>query len=127
MSSEPAKRKKIDAPTSPSTNAGDHDHRKRRRNRTTQSCLHCHASKRMVSMTICHILLVSIQHCFVSAIEKGPAAAALSSVLYVIPLLVSTGSQGAHLRLCRLGSVCMKLTIQVKGNLLPVVVPVIRI
>jgi len=86
MSSETAKRKKIDAPTSPSTNAGDRDHRKRRRNRTTQSCLHCHASKRMVSIIICYILLVGAQHSFVSVIEKGPAAAAHSSVLYVIPL-----------------------------------------
>jgi len=96
MSSEPAKRKKIDAPTSPSTSVGDGNHRKRRRNRTTQSCLHCHASKRMVSITMYHILLVGTQHCFVSAIEKGPAAAAPSSVLYVISRLVSTGSQGAH-------------------------------
>ena len=86
MSSEPAKRKKIDAPTSPATSAGDGDHRKRRRNRTTQSCLHCHASKRMVSIFIRHVLLVGTQHCFISAIEKGPAAAVPSSVLYVIPL-----------------------------------------
>ena len=28
------------------------DHRKRRRNRTTQSCLNCHASKRMVGNII---------------------------------------------------------------------------
>ncbi|KAI0288534.1 hypothetical protein BC826DRAFT_684146 [Russula brevipes] len=44
MSPEPAKRKKVDPPL---TGAGDGDHRKRRRNRTTQSCLHCHTSKRM--------------------------------------------------------------------------------
>ena len=86
MSSEPAKRKKIDAPPSPAANAGDGDHRKRRRNRTTQSCLHCHASKRMVSITVCHVLLVGTQHCFVSAIEKGPVAVAPNSVLYVISL-----------------------------------------
>ena len=86
MSSEPAKRKKIDTHTSPSTNVGDGDHRKRRRNRTTQSCLHCHASKRMVSIAISHILLVGTQHCFVSVIEKDPAAAAHSSVWYIIPL-----------------------------------------
>ena len=86
MSSEPAKRKKIDAPPSPATNAGDGDHRKRRRNRTTQSCLHCHASKRMVSLNVCHVLLVGTQHCFVSAIEKGPVAVAPNSVLYVISL-----------------------------------------
>ncbi|KAI0300997.1 hypothetical protein B0F90DRAFT_1720780 [Multifurca ochricompacta] len=46
-SSEPAKRKKVDASSRPSTGATDGDHRKRRRNRTTQSCLNCHTSKRM--------------------------------------------------------------------------------
>lgn len=39
--------------TSPDTTSPDRapegDHRKRRRNRTTQSCLNCHTSKRMVS------------------------------------------------------------------------------
>ncbi|KAF9475765.1 hypothetical protein BDN70DRAFT_813518 [Pholiota conissans] len=45
MSSEAASRKKKG--TSESTPAPDGDHRKRRRNRTTQSCLNCHTSKRM--------------------------------------------------------------------------------
>lgn len=30
--------------------SADMDHRKRRRNRTTQSCLNCHTSKRKVSL-----------------------------------------------------------------------------
>lgn len=30
----------------------DMDHRKRRRNRTTQSCLNCHTSKRKVSNVV---------------------------------------------------------------------------
>ncbi|KAG2364892.1 hypothetical protein BDR07DRAFT_1450058 [Suillus spraguei] len=34
--------------TSEAKPTSDGDHRKRRRNRTTQSCLHCHTSKRMV-------------------------------------------------------------------------------
>ncbi|KAF8664368.1 hypothetical protein AX16_000740 [Volvariella volvacea WC 439] len=45
MSSEPITRKKRSA--SDATAASDGDHRKRRRNRTTQSCLNCHTSKRM--------------------------------------------------------------------------------
>ncbi|KAF9450426.1 hypothetical protein P691DRAFT_798133 [Macrolepiota fuliginosa MF-IS2] len=40
-----ATRKKRPAPDSPAAPEGDH--RKRRRNRTTQSCLNCHTSKRM--------------------------------------------------------------------------------
>ena len=32
----------------------DMDHRKRRRNRTTQSCLNCHTSKRKVSSLVPH-------------------------------------------------------------------------
>ncbi|KIL00703.1 hypothetical protein PAXRUDRAFT_129276 [Paxillus rubicundulus Ve08.2h10] len=41
-------RKKRAAPDTTSSNpAPDGDHRKRRRNRTTQSCLNCHTSKRM--------------------------------------------------------------------------------
>ncbi|KAH9052240.1 hypothetical protein EDB87DRAFT_1570638 [Lactarius vividus] len=47
MSSEAAKRKKVDAPLQPSAGVTVSDHRKRRRNRTTQSCLNCHTSKRM--------------------------------------------------------------------------------
>ncbi|KAF4620844.1 hypothetical protein D9613_000724 [Agrocybe pediades] len=46
MSSESANRKKRSS-VSDSTPAPDGDHRKRRRNRTTQSCLNCHTSKRM--------------------------------------------------------------------------------
>jgi hypothetical protein len=48
MSPEADSRKKrsISETTDP---APDSDHRKRRRNRTTQSCLNCHTSKRMVS------------------------------------------------------------------------------
>lgn len=34
------------------TLGGDVDHRKRRRNRTTQSCLNCHTSKRKVRPSI---------------------------------------------------------------------------
>ncbi|KAF8161136.1 hypothetical protein B0H34DRAFT_654203 [Crassisporium funariophilum] len=45
MSSETAARKKRS--NSESTPAPEGDHRKRRRNRTTQSCLNCHTSKRM--------------------------------------------------------------------------------
>ncbi|PPQ63993.1 hypothetical protein CVT24_009422 [Panaeolus cyanescens] len=45
MSSEVANKKKR-TPTE-SNPAPDGDHRKRRRNRTTQSCLNCHTSKRM--------------------------------------------------------------------------------
>ncbi|KAH9083371.1 hypothetical protein EDB83DRAFT_8733 [Lactarius deliciosus] len=47
MSSETVKRKKVDAPLQPSVGVTVSDHRKRRRNRTTQSCLNCHTSKRM--------------------------------------------------------------------------------
>ncbi|KAH8980487.1 hypothetical protein EDB86DRAFT_556742 [Lactarius hatsudake] len=47
MSPEAAKRKKVDAPLQPSASVTVSDHRKRRRNRTTQSCLNCHISKRM--------------------------------------------------------------------------------
>lgn len=47
MSSEAAKRKNVDAPLQPSVGVTVSDHRKRRRNRTTQSCLNCHTSKRM--------------------------------------------------------------------------------
>ncbi|KAH9174139.1 hypothetical protein EDB89DRAFT_1955537 [Lactarius sanguifluus] len=47
MSSEAAKRKKTDAPPQPSVGVTVSDHRKRRRNRTTQACLNCHTSKRM--------------------------------------------------------------------------------
>ncbi|KAH9160550.1 hypothetical protein EDB89DRAFT_879589 [Lactarius sanguifluus] len=47
MSPEAAKRKKVDAPLQPSASVTVSDHRKRRRNRTTQSCLNCHTSKRM--------------------------------------------------------------------------------
>ncbi|KAI9449796.1 hypothetical protein BJY52DRAFT_1359450 [Lactarius psammicola] len=47
MSSEAAKRKKLDAPQQLSAGVAVSDHRKRRRNRTTQSCLNCHTSKRM--------------------------------------------------------------------------------
>ncbi|KDR75848.1 hypothetical protein GALMADRAFT_156783 [Galerina marginata CBS 339.88] len=45
MSSENASRKKRN--TAEPVPAPDGDHRKRRRNRTTQSCLNCHTSKRM--------------------------------------------------------------------------------
>jgi len=45
MSTETATRKKRS--TTDSAPAPDGDHRKRRRNRTTQSCLNCHTSKRM--------------------------------------------------------------------------------
>ncbi|PPQ67245.1 hypothetical protein CVT25_005829 [Psilocybe cyanescens] len=45
MSAETAPRKKRNV--SDTTPAPDGDHRKRRRNRTTQSCLNCHTSKRM--------------------------------------------------------------------------------
>ena len=42
-------RKKRASPDATSPNpAPEGDHRKRRRNRTTQSCLNCHTSKRMV-------------------------------------------------------------------------------
>lgn len=34
----------------------DMDHRKRRRNRTTQSCLNCHTSKRKVRLRVVHVL-----------------------------------------------------------------------
>ncbi|KAH9083372.1 hypothetical protein EDB83DRAFT_2253988 [Lactarius deliciosus] len=47
MSSETVKRKKVDASLQPSVGVTVSDHRKRRRNRTTQSCLNCHTSKRM--------------------------------------------------------------------------------
>ncbi|KAH9171156.1 hypothetical protein EDB89DRAFT_1887277 [Lactarius sanguifluus] len=47
MSSEAARRKKTDAPPQPSVGVTVSDHRKRRRNRTTQACLNCHTSKRM--------------------------------------------------------------------------------
>ncbi|KAI0267143.1 hypothetical protein BC834DRAFT_98793 [Gloeopeniophorella convolvens] len=47
MSVELSKRKKTDAPQRPNASVPDGDHRKRRRNRTTQSCLNCHTSKRM--------------------------------------------------------------------------------
>ncbi|KAH8989987.1 hypothetical protein EDB92DRAFT_812891 [Lactarius akahatsu] len=47
MSPEAAKRKKVDAPLQRSASVTVSDHRKRRRNRTTQSCLNCHSSKRM--------------------------------------------------------------------------------
>lgn len=40
------KRSSSDATSSDPVPEGDH--RKRRRNRTTQSCLNCHTSKRMV-------------------------------------------------------------------------------
>ncbi|GLB37466.1 putative GAL4-like Zn(II)2Cys6 (or C6 zinc) binuclear cluster DNA-binding domain [Lyophyllum shimeji] len=45
MSSETSARLKRNAPSNPP--AANGDHRKRRRNRTTQSCLNCHTSKRM--------------------------------------------------------------------------------
>ncbi|EPQ54240.1 hypothetical protein GLOTRDRAFT_44070 [Gloeophyllum trabeum ATCC 11539] len=46
MSSEaPTRRKRGTSEGSAQT--ADTDHRKRRRNRTTQSCLNCHTSKRM--------------------------------------------------------------------------------
>ncbi|KAH8988023.1 hypothetical protein EDB92DRAFT_1065394 [Lactarius akahatsu] len=47
MSSETAKRKNVAVPLQPSVGVTVNDHRKRRRNRTTQSCLNCHTSKRM--------------------------------------------------------------------------------
>ncbi|KAH9064993.1 hypothetical protein EDB87DRAFT_1556140 [Lactarius vividus] len=47
MSPAAAKRKKVDAPLQHSVGDIVSDHRKRRRNRTTQSCLSCHTSKRM--------------------------------------------------------------------------------
>ncbi|KAI9437719.1 hypothetical protein H4582DRAFT_296724 [Lactarius indigo] len=47
MSPEAAKRKKEGEPLQPSAGVTASDHRKRRRNRTTQSCLNCHTSKRM--------------------------------------------------------------------------------
>ncbi|TFK50128.1 hypothetical protein OE88DRAFT_1736402 [Heliocybe sulcata] len=46
MSSEASTRKKR-APAEGATRTPETDHRKRRRNRTTQSCLNCHTSKRM--------------------------------------------------------------------------------
>ena len=68
-------RKKRTSPdaTSP-TPAPEGDHRKRRRNRTTQSCLNCHTSKRMV----CHhetwrFTVINVSS---SAIESALAAAA---------------------------------------------------
>jgi hypothetical protein len=42
------KRKKAEAAAINANASPDGDHRKRRRNRTTQSCLNCHTSKRMV-------------------------------------------------------------------------------
>ncbi|KAI0314084.1 hypothetical protein OF83DRAFT_1085889 [Amylostereum chailletii] len=44
---ERVKRKKTDPQTQGPSPAPEGDHRKRRRNRTTQSCLNCHTSKRM--------------------------------------------------------------------------------
>lgn len=48
MPADVAARKK--RTTADPTPAPEGDHRKRRRNRTTQSCLNCHASKRMVCL-----------------------------------------------------------------------------
>ena len=47
------KRKKAEAAASAAKAKaeGSGDHRKRRRNRTPQSCLNCHTSKRMVSLS----------------------------------------------------------------------------
>ncbi|KAH9055034.1 hypothetical protein EDB87DRAFT_1567761 [Lactarius vividus] len=47
MSPEAAERNRVDAHLQPSAGVTVSDHRKRRRNRTTQSCLNCHTSKRM--------------------------------------------------------------------------------
>ena len=44
----PIRKRRI--PGGPPQPAPEGDHRKRRRNRTTQSCLNCHASKRMVGL-----------------------------------------------------------------------------
>jgi hypothetical protein len=74
----------MDAPRSTPTNVGDDDHRKRRRNRTTQSCLQCHTSKRMVWSYVLTYWLVYSSYLFISVIEKGRAVAAPSSGLYVM-------------------------------------------
>ncbi|KAF9033293.1 hypothetical protein BDZ89DRAFT_1131080 [Hymenopellis radicata] len=47
MSSEASSRKKRTVSEDPPKSESEVDHRKRRRNRTTQSCLNCHTSKRM--------------------------------------------------------------------------------
>ena len=54
----------------------DMDHRKRRRNRTTQSCLNCHTSKRKVRVTRPQAphMSSSPPTLFFSAIERGPFA-----------------------------------------------------
>lgn len=71
-------------------------------------------------ITTFRILLLGIHRCSLSVTEKGLALAALSTGLYVIfsmrenPLVLH--NQGTHFT-CRPGSVCMKLTTQVKGNI----------
>lgn len=58
----------------------DSDHRKRRRNRTTQSCLNCHTSKRKVR----YRLMSLHNHLFTrhSAIESAHASDAFNWVWY---------------------------------------------
>lgn len=56
------------AKSSTSNPAPPGDHRKRRRNRTTQSCLNCHASKRMVTSALSLKFIPSIFITFHSAI-----------------------------------------------------------
>jgi hypothetical protein len=63
----------------------DTDHRKRRRNRTTQSCLNCHTSKRKVRRSIAFLLVLTPR---ISVIENVLANAASNLVWYVVYFLL---------------------------------------
>lgn len=56
-----------------STPAPPGDHRKRRRNRTTQSCLNCHASKRMVHQITLSTLPRQLNMTFMQCDRRRPA------------------------------------------------------
>ncbi|SRR6266702_90856 len=120
MSSEVAKRQKVDAPQQPSASAAASDHRKRRRNRTTQSCLNCHTSKRMVHPPTSSFrrILSPLLQCD----RKRPCGRCTQlGIVCCSPCVRALRNQGTHSR-HRQVSACTKLTTPVKGSVPPVLI-----
>lgn len=111
MSTTPATAAGSKRPLSDSaaTNTENGDHRKRRRNRTTQSCMNCHTSKRMVHLPTWFPRALSLNPRLYSVTGNVPAGVALNWVWSVM-FLHGAPCRGIDLGIYRPLSASIKLT-----------------